>query len=390
VDVLILADYYLPGSRAGGPIRSLANLVESLGDEFTFRLVTRDRDCGGERAYPGVEPDRWQRVGKAQVLYLSPRRTSLACWQRLLSRTPYDVLYLNSFFSSQFTIKPLLLRRLGLVPRRATVLSPKGELAASALAIKNRKKRLFATLAQRVALYRGLTWQASSAYEAADIARHWASPSPDDLLIAPDMAAPVSRQAPPPSKKPGALAAAFLSRIVPVKNLDGALSVLAEVSGDIDFTIYGPVEDTAYWASCEERIAALPPRVRVRCVGAVSPRDVPGLLCRQHLFFLPTRGENFGHAIVEALAAGCPVLIGDQTPWRNLRECQAGWDLPVDRPDLFRAALQSCIDMDEDEYRRWSHGARSYYERIIERDQSVQGHRQLFLRAARDAASVGA
>ena len=72
--VLILADYFLPGFRAGGPIRSLANLVEQLGDEFHFRIITRDRDFGERQAYSDTAANQWQPVGKAQVNYLSPPR----------------------------------------------------------------------------------------------------------------------------------------------------------------------------------------------------------------------------------------------------------------------------------------------------------------------------
>jgi hypothetical protein len=41
-------------------------------------------------------------------------------------------------------------------------------------------------------------------------------------------------------------------------------------------------------------------------------------LAEYDLFLFPTLGENYGHVISEALASGCPVVISDQTPWRNL------------------------------------------------------------------------
>ena len=75
--VLVLADYYLPGFKAGGPIRSLANMVDRLGDEFAFKIVTRDRDAGDQRPCGGTVPNAWQPIGKARVLYLSPRQLSL-------------------------------------------------------------------------------------------------------------------------------------------------------------------------------------------------------------------------------------------------------------------------------------------------------------------------
>jgi glycosyltransferase involved in cell wall biosynthesis len=63
-------------------------------------------------------------------------------------------------------------------------------------------------------------------------------------------------------------------------------------------------------------------------------------LAAHDLFFLPTRGENFGHAIYEALASGIPVLISDRTPWRNLESLGVGWDLPLNAPDKFRHVIE--------------------------------------------------
>lgn len=52
VTVLTFARYYLPGFKAGGPIRTLSNMVEALGDEFDFRIVCSDRDFMDRAAYP--------------------------------------------------------------------------------------------------------------------------------------------------------------------------------------------------------------------------------------------------------------------------------------------------------------------------------------------------
>ena len=32
---------------------------------------------------------------------------------------------------------------------------------------------------------------------------------------------------------------------------------------------------------------------------------------------LPTRGENFGHVIFEAISNGLPSMISDKTPWKS-------------------------------------------------------------------------
>jgi glycosyltransferase involved in cell wall biosynthesis len=82
---------------------------------------------------------------------------------------------------------------------------------------------------------------------------------------------------------------------------------------------------------------------------AVSHEKVAGLFSTNHLFYFPTLGENYGHVICEALAAGCPALISDRTPWRGLERAGAGWDLPLESPERFRAAIQRAVDMTHEE-----------------------------------------
>ncbi len=103
---------------------------------------------------------------------------------------------------------------------------------------------------------------------------------------------------------------------------------------------------------------------------------------REHdLFFLPTLGENFGHVILEALCAGCPVLISDQTPWRGLEEKGVGWDLSLSKPEMFREVLQRCVDMNDEEYMKWSERAREYGVNVSRDDNVVKQNRQLFYKA---------
>lgn len=111
--ILTLTDNYLPGYKAGGPVRSLANLIDRLGDEFHFKVITRDRDFGDVETYPGIVVGSWQPVSKAEVFYLTPQSLSLWALLRLIWATEKDVIYLHSFFSPVFTIKPLILRLLG-------------------------------------------------------------------------------------------------------------------------------------------------------------------------------------------------------------------------------------------------------------------------------------
>ena len=128
----------------------------------------------------------------------------------------------------------------------------------------------------------------------------------------------------------------------------------------MNLDVYGPIEDEPYWQECKALISRLPDRITVTQCGSVPYEQVAMTMARYHFFLLPTLGENFGHVMTEAFSAGCPVVISDQTPWRNLEERHLGWDIPLERKDLWIAALQKCISMDALEYERLSNSARKY------------------------------
>jgi glycosyltransferase involved in cell wall biosynthesis len=359
--ILILSDYYLPGYKGGGSSRTLINTVDHLGGEFRFKLLTSDRDLGDTGPYPQVAFGSWQPVGGAEVFYLSPRDLSLRSLRALIRRTKHDVLYLNSFFSPNFTIKPLLLRRLGLIPRVPTILAPRGEFSPGALMLKGFKKRAYLTFARALGLYRNVVWQASSEYEEESI-RSWLGDHVR-VVIARDLP-PLTfgggEQPPRREKTAGRLKIVFLSRISRKKNLSGALRMLDGLKGEVQFDIYGPLEDRGYWAECQRVIDSLPRNVQVRYCGGVAHEQVVDAMAEHDLFFFPTLGENYGYVVLEALIAGCPVLLSDRTPWRNLKERGVGWDLPLDQPERFRAVLQGCVEMNPQEHRSWSHRARTF------------------------------
>ena len=106
--VLVLVRYYLPGDKSGGPVRTITNIVGHLGDDIEFRIVTSDRDALDHPPYSAVSVDSWNRVGKARVYYFSPAKQTIRGLLKLIEATPYDVLYLNSFFDSIFTQRPLM------------------------------------------------------------------------------------------------------------------------------------------------------------------------------------------------------------------------------------------------------------------------------------------
>lgn len=377
--VLVFVAVFVPGYKAGGPTRTIANLVEHLGDEFEFRIVTSDRDLGDEAPYPGVRTRTWLPVGKAHVWYEPPSRNAAWRMWRVLKATPHDVLYLNSFFSVRFTLHPLIAHRFSR-NRAPIVIAPRGEFSPGALSLKRWKKRPYIALFRLLGLLRRAHWQASSSHEAEMIAKAIA----DNLhvAVAPDLPGRPREQRAATSvagsERPRVL---FLSRISPMKNLTFALRVLRRVDADIDVTIRGPQEDATYWSQCEELIDRLPPNVRVSVRPAVEPAEVPGIMADHDLFFLPTLGENFGHVIAEALSVGTPVLISDQTPWRKLERDGLGWDLPLSDEDAFARAIEQVAAMTPADRSAWRNRVRSTIAPRLVPPEAIEQNRWLFLDA---------
>ncbi len=384
IKILAFNRCYLPGYRSGGPIRTLDNMVSRLGDEFDFHIVTRDRDSGDTSPYSSVATGVWTQFGKAQVMYLEQEKLSIRKLVQLISDLSPDVIYLNSFFDSIFTQRILMARRLCLFPKISVILAPRGEFSDGALKLKQAKKKLFLAAAKIVGLYDGLMWQASSDLEQDVILNKLDYVKKDCIHVAKDLA-PVEDGAifQHLSRKEGApLRVCFLSRIVPMKNLDFALQALNSVNASIILNIYGPKELPAYWDNCEQLIARLPKNVSVAYGGTVQPNDVKQTMAQHDLFFLPTRGENYGHVIHEALSAGLPALISDQTPWNEVTERGVGWALPLDNPSEFARIIDEVASWDPERHARIRPRAIEFArEKSVDND-VLQANRNLFISAS--------
>jgi glycosyltransferase involved in cell wall biosynthesis len=361
--ILIFIDHYLPGFKFGGPTQTIANLVSHLSDRYEFLIFTYDRDLGDTEPYPDVLRNQWTQVGKAKVFYTPDR--SLRNILRTVKESSPELLYFNSFFS-RVTIKMLIAKNAGLLPKVPVLLAPRGEFASGALVIKPRRKRAYIELVNRARLLKGISLQASTDYEKVEIETHL-HPGRSLSTARPIVASDIAEIAPGPlplinrvRKNPGTLKLLYLARISPNKNLDGALQVLKGVKGRVNLSIYGPIGNRDYWATCQTSIQQLPGNITVEYKGGTRHELVHEIFCQHDLLFLPTHGENYGHVIVESLCAGCPVLISDRTPWRNLERFGVGADLPLESPERFQQVLEQFVAMDNKTALEYSQRAYDY------------------------------
>jgi len=370
--VLVLLGCFWPGNDASGPNQSFVALATALSHAFDFRVIARDRAPG---ATTSTAPTDWVDLGYAKARYLPVGRFGAIGLTKLLRETPHDALWLNSVYDREFTLPALAARLLGQT-RAAALLSPRGEFAAGALEVKPGKKQVFLSLIRALGLWRRVTVHATNETEAREIAAR--APKGTEIVVAPNLRLML---APPPFIPPGdALRVIFVGRIVPIKGLDFALRVLARVRAKVEFEIFGPPEDVVTAGRCEKLAFALPANIVAHWRGAASNEAIVAALADSDLFFLPTGGENFGHAIFEALSCGVPLLISDRTPWRNLKEAGAGWDLPLEDQAPFVEAIETFAALDPEERPQWRAAAREVARKWVEESGAAEASARMLRR----------
>jgi len=375
--VLVLADYYLPGFKAGGPIRSLENITQYLGEEIDFTILTNDRDYGDKQAYPGIDTQALQKVGASKVRYLSKRQRRIFSMLKIIRSCNANVIYLNSVFSFFYTIQVLLLRRIGCLKGVKIIIAPRGEFSEGALNIKKAKKKIFLLMSKIFGFYKEALWQASSYHEQQDIRRVINRNA--IVAVVPNIPN-IDKSQPmmPQDKNPGALNIVFLSRISRKKNLLFAIESLKNLRGQVNFHVYGPLEDQEYWRRCLSAAENLPANIHFSYKGVVTPPSIQETLSQYDLFYLPTFGENFGHVVFEAISSGCPILISDTTPWRDLEKLGIGWDVDLQEGDRFHAILQDLIDMPKETHQQYVKNAINYALQYANDPHILRANRVLF------------
>lgn len=376
--MLVALGCFWPGNDASGPNQSFIALASALRAEFDFRVVARDRAPGAAQS---SAPAVWVDLGFARARYLEIGPFGARGLGPLLRATPHDALWLNSVYDREFTLPALFAARLFGASRAPVILSPRGEFGAGALEVKAGKKQLFLRLARALKLWRDITWHATSEAEARDATAE--APDGARIVVAPNLRLMLS---PPVFARGGeALRVIFVGRIAPIKGLAFALEVLARVRCAVTFEIFGPPEDAATYEQARALAQKLPVHVAVHWRGAASNEAIVDALSRSDLFVLPTGGENFGHAIFEALSCGVPALISDQTPWRGLADRRAGWDLPLARPELFVEAIETFAALPEAARAAWRDGARARARAYVETSGAAEASAAM-LRGAIEAA----
>ena len=105
----------------------------------------------------------------------------------------------------------------------------------------------------------------------------------------------------------------YLGRLSPIKSIDLLIQTFASLPcSKAHLAIVGPDEGDGYRRYLEELVDRLKIRGRVLFTGPLYGADKVVALRDADLFVLPSQYESWGNTVVEAIAAGTPVVITDR------------------------------------------------------------------------------
>jgi glycosyltransferase involved in cell wall biosynthesis len=356
--LLLFSDWFYPGFKAGGPIKSVTNLSIALQQEIDVFVFTADTDLNEGKAYPNILPNTWIKPiegSNLQVYYCSKNNLNRATIKAIIKEVNPTSVYLNHLWSYWFVLQPLFICWLNF-KKIKIVLCPRGALFESALHYLNtyKKKKVVMMILKTLGIHKKIHFHATTTLEKETIEKYFGKVNISIANNLPDLQQPILSTI---EKKKGELKLVFIARIVDIKNLKLLLQNLQNVTSNIGLTIAGPTEDKNYWEECKSIIATFSQNIQVNFVGEITPIQVMPLINEHHLYCLPTQGENFGHSIFESFMIGRPVLISNKTPWLNLNEKKAGWDVDITSQNCLMQYIGVASNWSQYEFETYCKGA---------------------------------
>lgn len=226
------------------------------------------------------------------------------------------------------------------------IVSPRGAFSPWAMANGSRFKKMFWALLQRPALRPVVLFHATAESEYEDIRRLGFK---QPVAVIPN-GIDVPSWSVESRIKASRRTVLFLGRLHVTKGLD--LLLPAWVALEKAFPNWGLVivgESAGYARETEyveemRLLASTLGAKRVKFAGAKIGEQKWQAYADADLFVLPTRSENFGIAVAEALAMGVPAIVTRGAPWAGLVDRKAGWwtDISV---EALRVALTEAMSM---------------------------------------------
>lgn len=318
IRLLYVIPYYLPDVQFGGPVFSVSALCESLVAQG-FDVTVYTIGYKEEQQYPFVTQLNGVEVHYFKPNYGKPCQVSFQLWNALRQNaSQFHVVHLQTWWNILIFRSLLILRGRG--PK--VVLSSRGMM--SNYSFTHRKtfvKKLFQS-SIGIGLLNGVELHATSAAEAKEMANR-CNRFQDSIHIIPNLLN--LHFAEKPAMATSGFRIGFLSRLHHKKGIEILLQAVAKCPF-IDELVIGGRGEEAYEALLHRTVADLGIADRVSFAGWIDHADKQVFFDRFHLMVLPSFNENFANVVVEAWAAGKPVIISNEVGLSDfVLRYDAGW-----------------------------------------------------------------
>lgn len=376
--IMVVMGGFLPAKRYGGPVVSIENMVNFLTKQ-EFYIVARDHDWKSDEKLSGIN-EGWNTFGNnTRVIYLSDNEHNVKRYVALIQGIKPDLIYINGYYLSQMFIPAI---RATQKCKKMYLMAPRGNLNKGAMDIKSAKKYTYTIFMRCLINKKYATFQSTSKEETEQT--HKLLGIELNRIVEVENIPSLPKNTLNHRKKTnGFLRCCFFSRICEKKNLIAAIRILQKVTANIEFNIYGNLEDKYYWAQCEKEISDLPTNVSANYCGEYTHSDVFNLMSQNDVFLFPTFSENYGHVIIEALLSGLPVIISDQTPWNKVNKAHVGFALPLNETTSFVRAIEEYAAMGESDFSKLRDSVVLYAKDVLQLDKLKEKYEMMFEKAAK-------
>ena len=338
----------------GGPSKAVIDMVRTLNEAgLNCEIATTNDNCeelldvplDGLHDYGGAPTRFFARYSPTiRMLREFQYSAAFADWMRR-EITGYDLIHVHAIFSFCSSYAMALARRNNI----PYVVRPIGQLEDWSLAHSAWRKRLYRWLLEDRNLQRAGAIQFTAVSESEQAARLF--PDVDSAVIPlgiglPDPVANApallrQRWQLPQDQRP---VIAWLSRIHPKKGLELMLQAMAELEDSEPYLVIAGSGTPQYIDSLKSQVTSLGLSEQVIWAGFVDGEDKQVLLQGADLFALTSYSENFGIAVLEALAAGAPPLVTHPVALSTEIETHdLGWVTDTDTTSI-AAGLSNALD----------------------------------------------
>ena len=309
--IVIVAPYYAPAFKAGGPVKSLLGISKMLSDHgFQLRVISRDQDIDGSALADDLK--------QKHVTYTNS--VNKAVYKEQFAEA--KVIWVNTLYSIPFGFKAILQGR---KCKDATLMiSPRGQLLSGSV---NPVKKIY------LRVLKFLLNQSK-----ARVVFHYSNPQEQERSISIFNKFPTvifnnpvssSLNKPQPPEENSSLVVGVFGRVSPIKNIEFLIALLPGLPANTKLEINGAKEDKEYLEKLNQLAERLGVSHQISFLGMYNKDTFAQKINKVSLVAIPSFSENFCHVFFEAIESGKLVVGSDGLPWQAANKNVEATILPL-------------------------------------------------------------